>query len=150
LRPSAGAALFDHFGVHVLHQQGDRAAALAALRAFGSALAEAGSRVLHPLGDDAIVPVARTIGARIVRLRERAPFGALAWRDVIVSEGGRRAEAIFDGPSGERATVWLSEQGGKPAGGYRVDAGEATPALVEGLRAIMTALKPRLSAATTA
>ncbi|MFT3769666.1 MAG: radical SAM protein [Minicystis sp.] len=145
--PRAGAGSFDLFGVQVLDQKGDRAAALAALRALWSELAKGGHRVLHPLGDDALVPVARTVGARLMRLRERAPFGALAWRDVLVSEGGRRAEAVFEGPAGERATVWLAEQNGKPVGGYRVDAGEATPALVEGLRAIMAALKPRVESA---
>jgi len=150
LRPSPGAGAFELFGVHVIDQRGDRAAALAALRALWAELVEYGSRVLHPVGDDALVPVARSVGARLMRLRERAPFGALVWRDVIVSEGGYRAEAMFDGPAGERATVWLAEQAGKPSGGYRVDAGEATAALVEGLRAIMTALKPRLETAAGA
>lgn len=149
LRPSATAAAFDQFGVHILDQQGDRAAALAALRALCGELAKHGPRVIHPIGDDAFIPVARTIGARILRLRERAPFGALAWRDVIVSERGYRAEATFEGPAGERATVWLAEQSGKPSGGYRVDTAEPTPDLVEGLRAIMAALKPRLETAPT-
>jgi len=80
---------------------------------------------------------------RLLRLGQRAPFGALVWRDVTVSEGGARAEAAFEGPAGERAIVWLGETAGKPAGGYRVEAGEATPALVEGLRAIMDALRAR-------
>jgi MoaA/NifB/PqqE/SkfB family radical SAM enzyme len=87
--------------------------------------------------------VAGTVGARLVRLRERAPFGELRWREVVVSEAGARAELVLDGPSGERATVWLTETHGRPSGGYRVDAGGATPALVEGLRAVMDALRVR-------
>ncbi len=87
--------------------------------------------------------VARSIGIRLARLRQRAPFGALVWGDVTVSEGGGRAEIGFDGPAGERATVWLTEAAGRAAGGYRVDAGGATPALVEGLREIMDALRVR-------
>ena len=87
--------------------------------------------------------VARSIGVRLLRLRQRAPFGALVWRDVTVTEGGARAEVAFDGPAGERATLWLTETAGRPAGGYRVDAGGATAALVEGLREIMDALRVR-------
>jgi MoaA/NifB/PqqE/SkfB family radical SAM enzyme len=107
-------------------------------------------------------PLARSIALRLARLRQRAPFGALVWRDLIVQEGGSRVEAVFEGPAGERATVWLAETAGRPAGGYRVDANGSTPpggslggsqparaslgpsaALVEGLRAIMDALRAR-------
>jgi MoaA/NifB/PqqE/SkfB family radical SAM enzyme len=87
--------------------------------------------------------VARSIGTRLARLRRGAPFGALVWREVIVSEGGGRAEAVFDGPSGERATVWMTETRGRAAGGYRVDAGSPTPALREGLRAVVDVLRVR-------
>ncbi len=143
LRPPGrgGAGSFDLFSLHVVELPANRAVARAGLRALWAELARAGHAVLHPLGDDAATRVARSVSSRLGRLRERAPFGSLAWRDVSVSEGGGRAEASFDGPAGERATVWLSEAGGRAAGGYRVDAGEATPALVEGLRAIMEALR---------
>lgn len=87
--------------------------------------------------------VARSIDARLTRLRRGAPFGALVWREVVVSENGGRAEAVFDGPAGERATVWMTEARGRPAGGYRVDAGNPTPALVEGLRAVVDVLRVR-------
>jgi MoaA/NifB/PqqE/SkfB family radical SAM enzyme len=140
--PGAGAGGFERFAVRVVEQRGDRATALAALRTLWSDFEKMGGRVLHPLGDDALSPVARSVAARLGRLRSSAPFGALAWRDVVVLPGGRRAEALFEGPAGERATVWLSEEGGRPSGGYRVD-GEATAPLVEGLRAIMSALRPR-------
>jgi hypothetical protein len=75
-------------------------------------------------------------------MREHAPFGALRWQDVLVTEGGKRAEAIFEGPAGERATVWLLEANGRASGGYRLD-GAPTPALVDGLRAVMGALGAR-------
>ena len=94
--------------------------------------------------------VARSIGARLARMRQGAPFGALRWREVLVSEGGARAEVVFDGPAGERATVWLTETAGRPAGGYRVDGGAATPALVDGLRAVMDALRVRPGAIVAA
>jgi MoaA/NifB/PqqE/SkfB family radical SAM enzyme len=87
--------------------------------------------------------VGRTIAARLARLRRAAPFGALVWRDLVVSEAGARAEIVFHGPAGERATVWLTETGGRAAGGYRVDEGGATTAIVEGLRAVMDALRVR-------
>jgi MoaA/NifB/PqqE/SkfB family radical SAM enzyme len=95
-------------------------------------------------------PVARTIGARLARLQQAAPFGRLVWREVIVSEAGGRAEIVFDGPAGERATVWLTEAAGRAAGGYRVDPGEPTAALVEGLRAVMDALRVRPGAVARA
>jgi MoaA/NifB/PqqE/SkfB family radical SAM enzyme len=87
--------------------------------------------------------VARSIDTRLARLRRGAPYGALVWREVVVSDGGGRAEAVFDGPAGERATVWMTETKGRVAGGYRVDAGSPTPALVEGLRAVVDVLRMR-------
>ncbi|MEO5727674.1 MAG: hypothetical protein ABI134_12155, partial [Byssovorax sp.] len=106
------------------------------------ALVKSGLRVVHPIGPDVVAPVARSVGARLARLRASAPFGDLAWESVAISGGGKRAEASLCGPAGERATVWLAEQAGRATGGYRVDAGEPTPALVEGLRAVMAALRP--------
>ncbi len=107
-----------------------------------------GTPALPPPGS--ATPVARTIGARLARLRRAAPFGQLVWREVIVSEAGARAEIVFDGPAGERATVWLTEAAGRAAGGYRVDPGEPTAALVEGLRAVMDALRVRPGAVARA
>ena len=147
--PGRAAGSFEMFSAHVLDAPADHAVALATLRGLWTQLAAGGGRVLHPLGDDALGAAARSVGARLARLRERAPFATLSWRDVVLSEGGRRAEAALEGPAGERATVWLAEQGGRPTGGYRIDAGEPTPALVEGLRAIMAALKPRAEAVTS-
>lgn len=151
-RPGDGAAGFDRCSLHVVALPKDRALALAALRALQGALVKSGLRLVHPVGSDAVGAVARSVGARLGRLRSRAPFGELAWESVAISEGGKRAEASFYGPAGERATVWLAEQAGRATGGYRVDAGEPTPALVDGLRAVMTALRPaaEVMALTTA
>jgi MoaA/NifB/PqqE/SkfB family radical SAM enzyme len=148
--PRAGeacAASFERFRVHLVSAAGDRAAAIAALAALAIALENEGGRVIHPLGADALGGLAASVAARLARLRARAPFGALVWRSVSITEAGRRAEATFTGPAGERATVWLADTNGRASGGYRVDAGEPTPDLVEGLRAVMDALKPRLQTA---
>jgi MoaA/NifB/PqqE/SkfB family radical SAM enzyme len=141
------AAGFDRCSLHVVALPKDRGLALTALRALSAALAKSGLRVVHPIGADAVGAVARSVGARLGRLRAHAPFGELAWESVAIGDGGKRAEASFSGPAGERATVWLAEQGGRATGGYRVDAGEPTPALVEGLRAVMAALRPPADAA---
>lgn len=142
----SSAAGFDQCSLHLLTLPKDRGVALAALRALGDALVKSGLRVVHPIGADAVEPAARSVGARLARLRAHAPFGDLAWESVAITEGGKRAEASFHGPDGERATVWLAEQAGRATGGYRVDAGEPTPALVEGLRAVMAALRPAAEA----
>ncbi len=144
--PGAGAAGFDRCSLQIVSLPDDRALALRALKALCDALAKSGLHIVHPIGDDAVSAVARSVGARLGRLRASAPFGDLAWDSVTVTDGGRRAEASFSGPAGERATVWLVEQGGRATGGYRVDSGSPTPALVEGLRAVMAALRPRAEA----
>ena len=139
--PGEGAAGFDRCSLQVVSLPNDRALALAALRALCDALAKSGLRVVHPLGPDAVSALTRSVGARLARLRAAAPFGDLAWDSVALLEGGRRAEASFSGPAGERATVWLAEQGGRATGGYRVDAGAPTPVLVDGLRAVISSLR---------
>jgi MoaA/NifB/PqqE/SkfB family radical SAM enzyme len=138
-RPGAGAGSFDLASVHVVEAPRDRSAGLRTLRALSRALVDRGLSVLHPLGDDALAPVAPSIARRIVRIRAAASFPRLAFLDVRVLEGGARAELDFVADDGGRATVWLAESNGKPAGGYRVD-GAPSPALVTGLRAVMSAL----------
>jgi MoaA/NifB/PqqE/SkfB family radical SAM enzyme len=148
--PGAGAASFDLYSLHVLDRPDDATAATAGLEALWAKLCEGGASVLHPLGDDALVGLARTVALRVERLRGAAPFGQLAFRSLRVSEGGARAEAELTGPSGERAFLWLTERAGRPAGGYRLDDGTSpTPALVAGLRAAIASLglEPRHAAA---
>ncbi len=139
---AAGAVgLFDGFGVHVLSAPADRDRALAALRDLGEQLAASGARVIHPLGDDALGLGARSIEVRLRRLRSAAPFGDLVWRGVTSRDGGRLLEMDLVGPAGERAVVWLGEEGRRATGGYRVEGDAPTPALVEGLRAVMAAVR---------
>jgi MoaA/NifB/PqqE/SkfB family radical SAM enzyme len=148
--PPYGVGSFDLFGFDVVAAPRDRALALSVLRGLWAELAKevlaAGHRVLHPVGNDALGGVARSIVARLDRLRASAPFGELDWRDVVVSNAGRRAEAIFVGPAGERAGVWFAEENGRPTGGYRVEGGQPSPAVVEGLRLVMASLRPRTEA----
>jgi len=96
----------------------------------------------HGAGE--LVPVdalalGRSVRARLARLRAGAPFGALRWESVRVSSGGHRVDVTLSGPAGERAVIWLAEDERRATGGYTVD-GDATPALVAGLRAALTAL----------
>lgn len=43
---------------------------------------------------------------------------------------------------GEPTSVWLAEEGRRATGGYRLEAAEPTRAIVEGLRAVMYAVRP--------
>jgi MoaA/NifB/PqqE/SkfB family radical SAM enzyme len=140
LRPpgaDGAAAGLDGFDVVLLEAPPDGEDAL---RALVARLVAAGHPLRHPPGDDALRAPARSIVARLRRLRAAAPFAPLAWTDVRLAADGRRAELALRGPAGERATVWLAEEGRRATGGYRVD-GEATPALTEGLGALMAALR---------
>jgi len=135
-----GFARVDGVSLHLLSSSGDTDRDLDALRALCGALHGTGRRVVHPVGDDALRPLARSIAVRLARLRAAAPFGRLRWSDVLISSDGRRAELPLEGPDGELATVWLAEEGRRATGGYTVD-GEPTDALVDGLREVMSALR---------
>jgi MoaA/NifB/PqqE/SkfB family radical SAM enzyme len=144
LRPRGEAgeiAAFDWFSVLLVRAPQDRSALHAGLFAIAERLA-AKAGVVHPIGEDAISPVARSISSRLRTLRQRAPFGKLRWTAVRVLEEGRRAELELGAPSGEVAWVWLGEQKGRPVGGYRVKEGKPSAEVVEGLRALMAALVP--------
>ena len=132
---------FDGFSVHVVSTPVARDEGLAAMRDLGRQLAEAGHRIVHPIGDDALGLSARSIIQRLGRLRSAAPFGDLRWRALTSSPDGHRAELDLVGPAGERATVWLAEEGRRATGGYEVADPEPTEALVSGLRAVLTALR---------
>jgi MoaA/NifB/PqqE/SkfB family radical SAM enzyme len=133
-----GVAATKAFSLRVVRAPG-RTVTLSALRALWEALA-APDDIVHPLGDDAVFPIARSVGARLRLLRQRAPFGSLRWVDVQVMEEGHRAELAWIGPEGERFTVWLADSRGRPAGGYRLGETSASPSVIEGLRAVMEAL----------
>ncbi|MDI3291134.1 radical SAM protein [Polyangium sp. 15x6] len=142
LRPRSegeGIAATDWFSVGIAAAPADRAATRAGLLAIGERLSGHVTFV-HPIGEDAALPLLRSVAARTQLLRRRAPFGALAWKDVRVLSEGRRAELGFEAPSGERAWVWLGETNGKPVGGYRVGEGQPSAEVIEGLRAVLGAL----------
>ncbi len=140
--PGDGAGSFDVFSVGVLDVPDNRELVLAGLGALWNRLAE-GRRVLHPFGEDALAGSAtRSIATRLLRLRRHAPFGELEWRTLDLSQAGRRAEIGLTSPEGEKATVWLAEeQDGQARGGYELAPGTPSPALVQGLRELMSALK---------
>ncbi|MBK9265665.1 MAG: radical SAM protein [Polyangiaceae bacterium] len=145
LRPrSAGQGMgaFDWFSVWLTKAPADSAVAMIGLCALRERLA-AVVKVVHPIAEDAIVPTLRSVAARLLALRQKAPFGALKWTDVRVQDAGRRAELRLEGPRGEEAWVWLGERDGRPVGGYRVAEGAVTDEVKEGLRAVMAALGPR-------
>lgn len=143
-RHGGGIARFDGFTVHVTRRPQASTEAIEAVRALGVALRDGGLRVIHPLGDDALGVTARSIAVRLARLRAAAPFGALDWAETTLSADGSRAELSLMGPTGERATFWLGEDGRRATGGYEVQAAvEPSPALVAGLRALMEALAGR-------
>lgn len=141
--PGGGIASFDRFSLHLVEAPRDEAALRAGLYAIWEHLCAGGHAVVHPLGEDALAARASAaIRARLGRLRRSAPFGPLAWREVSIDPSGRRAELALEGPGGERAAVWLDEdeRAGRVRGGYRVE-GQPTAALVDGIGAVMQALR---------
>jgi len=141
LRGARAEGSFARYGAVTLHRPGSldgRRTHLPALRAIGAALEAAGHGVVHPVGDDAALSLRASVASRLKRLRGAAPFGALSFADVRVSEDGARAELDLVGPAGEAATVWLAETEGRPTGGYRLAEGaEPTDALVAGLKDLL-------------
>jgi hypothetical protein len=105
--------------------------------------------VVHPPGDDATLQasltshVDRRIGACLGRLRARAPFGELAWRDATVTDDGRDAAVTFDTRDGNAVTVSLAVKGAQVAGGYSLAKPVAKPSasLVASVRSVMEALR---------
>jgi MoaA/NifB/PqqE/SkfB family radical SAM enzyme len=147
-----GVAGFRELSLHVVSSSGDRATTSAAVRAVAGELAAVGFSPVFPVADDPFQKLAPSVTKRLGWLHERGPFGDLEWTETRVSEEGRRVEIALASPDGGRATVWLSETNGKPDGGYRLDGvGGATPALVAGLREVLSALRvERPTAAATA
>jgi len=126
--------------------------ALEAVRELWSRLERAGMHTVYPPGLDALLPLHPGITARLQRLRDRAPFGELAWTATTVLEDGPRVEIALAAPAGETATVWLAQPSGHARGGYRVAPGtKPSPALVDGLRAVIDAVgRDEASAASAA
>ena len=112
-----------------------------ALAASRQALAQEGVTLLAPGEMPAPGQVARSIAIRLERLTAAAPFGELRWEGTTLEQGGSLARLIFLAPSGERAQVWLSQDGRRAKSGYEVGSAPSTE-IVAGLRELMQALTP--------
>lgn len=112
-----------------------------------------GVEVLHPVGADAGFQSARgsALGTGIDRrlaqclgrLRTKAPFGVLRWRDVRVTSEGRAASVTLAAPDGNTVTLALTVKGTGVSGGYRLERpveGSVTE-IAGAVRAAMVALQ---------
>jgi hypothetical protein len=99
--------------------------------------------VLHPVADDALGAGDPLIRACLSRLRARAPFGALRWRDVILGDGGREATLRFEDGGGGAVEVSVAAAQRAVKGSYRLGspAPAKTPELAAGVRAVMDAMR---------
>ncbi|MFK7989560.1 MAG: radical SAM protein [Sandaracinaceae bacterium] len=128
-------ARYTRFGVHHVSGAPTEEALGELSKALGSFDA-----VVHPLGPEFTHPPSPSIAAALGRLRASAPFGDLTWTGLSTSP--HRAELCLEAASGARAHLWLEMKEGRPSGGYRLE-GESEASIVEGLRAAMSALRPR-------
>ncbi|MEZ4393702.1 MAG: radical SAM protein [Polyangiales bacterium] len=146
-RPSeGGVAATDLFALQVIRCNQGGPEALAALRAlFARMTSAARCSVVHPVADDALggASLDPKIYACLSRLRARAPFGALRWREVRVGEGGRDATMGFEDAAGGVVEVSVAVAQSAVRGSYRLGAPEPakTPELIAGVRAVMDALR---------
>jgi hypothetical protein len=118
----------------------DPEAALEAVRELWSRLERSGMRTVVPPGRDAFASLHPSVSRRLQRLRDAAPFGQLVWAETRVLEGGRRVEVVLRSPEGN-ATVWLAVDGRKASGGYDAGPVAPSPAVIEGLRAVLDVLR---------
>ena len=159
-RPNmGGVAATDRFSVHLLEAPDSGAATVELLRALVARLCEGGGcAVVHPVAEDAGLMSAAPrrlagapgapgwidprLAARLRTLRERAPFGGLAWRDLRVSAGREAALTLADS-TGAEVRVTLAVKGPSVAGGYQLGDPARKPSaeLVDGLRSLMGALR---------
>lgn len=133
-----GAFAAGRFAARITRTQLDEAATLDVLRALWDALLEGGAAPLHPPGPADLPP---SVASRLGRLRQRAPFGELAWHRVRETEGGVNVE--LRSPSGEELVMWITEtEDRRPRSGYRVEAKTDPPsdALVRGARELLVAI----------
>ena len=151
---SGGVAASDRFALHLLDAHEAGPAVVGLLRALMARLCDdGGATVLHPVAEDAGFrsersgalggAMDRRLAQCLGRLRARAPFGSLRWRDVRVSAEGREAAVALDAPDGNTVTLALSVKGAGVAGGYRLARPvERPPAeLVAAVRGAMEALR---------
>jgi len=153
-RPGGGVAGTDRFSLHVVAGHEHGGAVVELLRAMLARFVDAGGCIVtHPPALDAVVgaspsrtngnPLDWRIAACLGRLRARAPFGELVWRDVVLHDEGARAVVALADPDGVGVEFTLAVKNGSVASGYRLDRAVAAPAerLVHDVRAVFDALR---------
>ncbi|MCC6216980.1 MAG: radical SAM protein [Polyangiaceae bacterium] len=139
--PGAGSAGTSEVALTVEGASGPRPALERGLALVWGILLRHGGTPAHPPGADAFAGgFSPSVTRRLALLRARAPFGALTWVAVDRVDDGARAELRLESPEGAEVVLYLADEGGKRTGGYRVTRGEATPRVIDGLRAAMGAL----------
>ena len=150
---AGGVAATDRFSLHLLDAHDGGAALVGLLRALMERLCAGDDVVvLHTVAEDAGFQGARggSLGRGIDRrlaqclgrLRAKAPFGALRWREVQVASEGREASVALEAPDGNTVTLALAVKGAGVTGGYRLarPAGAASTEIAGAVRAAMAAL----------
>jgi len=151
---AGGVAATDRFSLHLLDAHDGGAAVVGLLRALMARLCEGDDAVmLHTVAEDAGFQSARgaalgrgvdwRLAQCLGRLRARAPFGALRWRDVRVASEGREASIALDTPDGNTVTLALAIKGAGVSGSYRLarPIEGASPELIDAVRGAMAALR---------
>ncbi len=134
LRPEGAAiAATDRFVLQLDATSADEPATVALLRAVFERLAE-GTRVIHPVGDDAVAlatprrsALDPRVGRALQRLRAASPIGDLRFDDVAVDPDGRRAEARFGAADDLHVAIELAARGPKISLRYQLDRAVASP-----------------------
>lgn len=151
---AGGVAATDRFSMHLIDAHDGGAAVVGLLRAVMARLCEGDDMVvLHTVAEDAGFQSARgralgrgidwRLAQCLGRLRARAPFGALRWREVRVASEGREASVALEMPDGNTVTLALTVTGEGVAGGYRLARPVARPsvALIDAVRGAMEAMR---------
>ena len=153
-KPGGGIASTDRYSIHLLESPDAGPFTLGLLRALFAQLNEGGGvTVVHPVGDDAAMLAERPprlgslIDSRIAGwlklLRNRAPFGDLAWQDVSIASMGREATLSLSDKQGAQVKVKLAMKGAQIGGGYQLATPDVKPSpeLVDGLKALFGVLR---------
>lgn len=151
---TGGVAATDRFSLHLLDAHDGGAAVVGLLRAMMERLCAGDDVVaLHTVAEDAGfqsargVALGRGVDWRLAqclgRLRAKAPFGALRWREVRVTSEGREAAVALETPDGNTVTLALTVNGAGVTGSYRLARPVAHPSveLIDAVRSAMEALR---------
>ena len=128
---AGGVAGTDRFSMHLLDAHDGGAAVVGLLRAVMDRLcADDDVVVLHTVAEDAGFQSARgsvlgrgvdwRLAQCLGRLRARAPFGTLRWREVCVKSEGREATVALEALDGNTVTLALVVKGAGVSGSYRL------------------------------